>query len=307
MRSIPVVVGDVLAEHAAEVAFAEQDHPADALSLDAQHPSLGERVHVRSLDGGAHDVDAGRGEDAVELLRERRRVVDHRESLPMKEPVDLIGEVARDLGHEARVRVRGDAGDLDPTCRVLDGEQHVVRYEPAPRPHVDREEVHAADRIGVRLQEGPPARRPVRAWLDAVVLERGRDGGLANAVAELLELALDAQVAPTGVLAGHANDQLPDHLHDAGAAKSLLVGVGVVRCDQPSVPPQDRVRGDDGCEAVEDAAAQRLALGREAAALVVRQAESLPAELLLQHAVLFGQVVYDLRLLPVDEAGECCE
>jgi hypothetical protein len=81
----------------------------------------------------------------------------------------------------------------------------------------------------------------------------------------------------------------------------------VVRGDQPSVPPQDRVRGDDGCDAVEHAAAERLALDCEAAALIVGQARPLLAELLLQYAVLFGQVVYDLRLLPVDEAGECCE
>ena len=86
VRSIPVVVGDILAEHAPQVAFAEDDHPTQALTLRRLHPSLGERVHVRRLDGGAHDVDTGRGEDAVELLRERRRVIDHQERLPMQEP-----------------------------------------------------------------------------------------------------------------------------------------------------------------------------------------------------------------------------
>ena len=87
MRSIPVVVGDVPAEHATEVAFAVDDHPTQALTLRRLHPPLGKRVHVRRLDGGARDVDTGRGEDAVELLRERRCVVDDQKPLPMQEPI----------------------------------------------------------------------------------------------------------------------------------------------------------------------------------------------------------------------------
>jgi len=73
------------------------------------------------------------------------------------------------------------------------------------------------------------------------------------------------------------------------------------------VPPEDRVGRDDACDLIEQAPAEWLALDCEAAALIVGQARPLLAELLLQYAVLFGQVVYDLRLLPVDEAGECCE
>ena len=47
-----------------------------------------------------------------------------------------------------------------------------------------------------------------------------------------------------------------------------------------------------------------LASRREPAALVIGQSKSPLAELLLEHAVLFDEVVDDLRLMTIDPAGE---
>jgi len=79
-----------------------------------------------------------------------------------KEPSDVIGEVARYLGHEGSIRVRGDAGDLDGACGEVDDEEDVVSHEAARRPRLDGEEVGGGDRVGVPSQECPPGRR--RLW-----------------------------------------------------------------------------------------------------------------------------------------------
>ena len=70
------------------------------------------------------------------------------------------------------------------------------------------------------------------------------------------------------------------------------------------VPAQDGVGSDDGGDACENAATENLALRSESAALVIRESESLAAQLLLQDTVLLDEVVDDLRLMTIDPAGE---
>ncbi len=71
VRAIPGVVLDVAAKRATEVSFAKQDHPAEALPLDAVHPSFGDRASIRGPDSRSHDQDADGVEGASELLSDR--------------------------------------------------------------------------------------------------------------------------------------------------------------------------------------------------------------------------------------------
>lgn len=70
------------------------------------------------------------------------------------------------------------------------------------------------------------------------------------------------------------------------------------------MPSEDRVRVDNARDRCQQVATKSLALGGEPATLVVGEPQPLAAKLFLQHAVLLAQVVDDLRLLAVDEAGE---
>jgi hypothetical protein len=135
-------------------------------------------------------------EDAHELFGIQRVVVEDQVLLAVKETVDLIGQVARDLCHEVAIRVRGDASDLGHARGVVDHEEHVVRHEPALRPHVDSEEVGGNDDVSVRFEERLPRGRPVWTRCNAVVLERVGDGGASHFVSQLLQFTLDSQVAP---------------------------------------------------------------------------------------------------------------
>ena len=98
-------------------------------------------------------------------------------------------------------------------------------------------------------------------------------------------------------------DELADRLHDPGASDSLG-GVGPLCSDQLMVPAHDRVRRHDGRDLGEKPASESLALGCETTALVVGQAESLAPELLLEDAVLLGEVIDSLSLAVVHPSAE---
>ena len=120
---------------------------------------------------------------------------------------------------------------------------------------------------------------------------------------ELLQLTLDAAVAPAGVVGGHAEDEGADRPHQAGSPDALA-GVGPLRGDQLTVPAQDGVGGDDAGDLTQQLAAEGVAPRCESAPLVIRQSKTLAAHLLLEDAVLLDEVGDGVGLLVVDEACE---
>jgi hypothetical protein len=70
------------------------------------------------------------------------------------------------------------------------------------------------------------------------------------------------------------------------------------------VPGQESFRRDDGGDFPQDSTAKHLGLGRQATALVVVQTETLVAELLSQHPVLFTQIIDGVPLLLTQPAGD---
>jgi hypothetical protein len=77
-----------------------------------------------------------------------------------------------------------------------------------------------------------------------VTTQHGSDGGGRHLDAEALEFALNALVAPAGVLPGQADDQLLHVLVQRGSA-GLVVRVGPGAGDQASVPAQQRLGRDE--------------------------------------------------------------
>jgi len=86
-----------------------------------------------------------------------------------------------------------------------------------------------------------------------------------------------------------------------------LLRAGVLLGDEPAVPTEDRVRGDDACDVPEATATEGLSLHSQAAPLVVSEPEPAGTAPCAQHAVLFEQVVDDRLLLAVDPAREQTE
>jgi hypothetical protein len=70
VRTVPVVVLDVLAEHGFEVTSSEDEHSVEAISPGDAHESLGDGVRPWRPDRGLDDPDALCGEDSVEVSGE---------------------------------------------------------------------------------------------------------------------------------------------------------------------------------------------------------------------------------------------
>jgi hypothetical protein len=73
------------------------------------------------------------------------------------------------------------------------------------------------------------------------------------------------------------------------------------------MPGHDGVRCNDRRNAAENPAAEWLALGRQTAALVIRESQGVPAtyEPLVQDPILLDQIAHGLSLLPRHPAAEC--
>jgi len=108
----------------------EQDQTLQTLALHGLYEPLGERIHVRCMEGGGDDFDAGILEDSAELRGELAVAVEDQELFVAQAPVDAVGEVARDLRHERAVGIRVDARDLDHAARVVQHEEHVCVTSP---------------------------------------------------------------------------------------------------------------------------------------------------------------------------------
>ena len=248
-------------------------------------------------------VTPGFLKDAAKLHGELGVAVEDQEPLVAQEALTGVGEVSRDLCHECCIGVRGHTRDLDESARVMDHEQDVVRHEPACGPNIDGKEVGSRNHTGVRLEEGAPRSRTLRARGNSAVLQRLAYRGLRDVVPELLHLALDAAVAPAGIVLGHADDQFADRLHEPWPADAVSL-VGVLRRDQLSVPAQDGVGSDDRGNLGEQVASECVALGGESAPLILREPWPMAAELFLRkrpnaRMLVIALLAYSLTTLVV--------
>src|SRR6202049_3787799 len=127
----------------------------------------------------------------------------------------------------------------------------------------------------MRGQERFPGR--VRAalgcGLDAVVFEDRFNRVARHVVAETLQPAADAGVAPGRVLGRHAYDECGDIRLGTRATGAARLRAVVLLGDEFPIPTEDGVRGHDSSDVREAAPAEDLALHGQAAPLVVREAQ----------------------------------
>ena len=140
------------------MASAENQDLVETFPADASHPTFGESVRVRGLNGCADYFDAFGAEELVEGVAEFRVAVvdDESEGVLVAE---LHEEVPRLLCDPASVRIGSARDVLDPPCRQRDEKQHV---DPLQERGLDREE----------------SRRQAR-WLPALAGSFARMKGLA--------------------------------------------------------------------------------------------------------------------------------
>lgn len=157
------------------------------------HPTLRYGVRSRSFHGRACLLDAKRLHTAVE----RSTVT----------AVPIMDQKARWLAIDLadfRHLLRGYPGVDDLPRSMLNHEEHIERAEPDG---LNREQIASPDFIGMLRQElSPPRRRLAIPSLSHVFC----DGSRADVEPQVGELALDAPLAPQGILPRHATDQLSE-------------------------------------------------------------------------------------------------
>ena len=147
-------------------------------------------------------------------------------------------------------------------------------------------------------------RAALRCRLNAVILEDRFDRVACDVVAEALQPAANARVAPGRIFDGHANDDRGDIRRRGRATGSPFLCTVVLRGDQSPIPPQDGVGCHDTSDGRELPTAEDLALYGQPTSLVIREAETSGTVCGAEDAILLQQVVNDRLLLPIDPAGE---
>lgn len=148
--------------------FVPDDGAVQELVAQGFDPSFGVRVCLRRPRWDPDRGDPGPGEDGVEGTRELSGSISDHESKPMT-VAEPHHEVACSLGCPRAGRVRGDPGEMHPSCRVFDDEQNMA---PSEEHGVDAGEVGGKDDFGLRVDElGPGGPGPITGRVDACRFE----------------------------------------------------------------------------------------------------------------------------------------
>ncbi len=128
--------------------------------------------------------------------------------------------------------------------------------------------------------------------------------GICDVVIQVLECSLNPIESPRGILRSEADDGIHDDLSDSWpTGLTLATGIKLLR-DEFTVPAEDRVWCNDGCQLAQSLAADGMSLHREQATLVVVEQQSLFSELLEQGFDLCVLEFDDLLLTLVHQAAE---
>src|SRR5660397_273830 len=157
MRTLLVVVTDVLPEDSPEMALAEHQDMVQTLSPCRSYEALGKSVRPGWLDRAANDTNALRVKHLIESPRVLGVAVPDQE-LGFGEAI-FNREVAGLLGNPDGIWMGGDACQVDPARGDLDKEKHIERLQPHG---LHTEEVTGYDASGLLGQELLP-RGPISA------------------------------------------------------------------------------------------------------------------------------------------------
>ena len=188
-------------------------------------------------------LDPGVVEDGAKQAGELAVAVPDQEPRPAPGILEIHDEVLRGLGHPAGSGVRDGAQDPDPPAGVLDDRQHVD----TGAAQGDRlEEVAGEQGPGLGAEEvSPGGGGALGCRVDPGLLKDLPDGGGGDLDPEDEQFAVDAAVAPAGILSCQAKHQLADGADGARPARAPGAGSGRVAARQDVPMPAQHCLGSD--------------------------------------------------------------
>lgn len=220
MRAIDVVMAHPGPQDVIELGPTEADKEIEAFPLDGADEGFREGVcigcPVRDLDhtsglrlpdGIETGAEFGVGVADQELRRDPLFFAPHQ-------------RVAGLLGDPRRVRGIGRRATEDAAAAEMDEHQRISRPRSSQRKHGLREEVTGDHGFHVRPDEGGPRQgglflAPLRARVDARLVQDALDGIGAGVEPQLFQLASDPLVAPEKVLRANADNDVAQFLRQA--------------------------------------------------------------------------------------------
>jgi hypothetical protein len=184
----------------------DDEDAIEDLPAAAADPPFHDRVRARRPDRRLDDLDAFAEEHRVEHRRELRVPIADQELELRHTVAEVYDEISCLLGDPVRGGMFGDGEDVYPAGRVLDDREAV---QPCEQHGVAMEEVACQNPLCLGTQEfGPGRARASGTWIYPGPFEDCPDCGGADLAAQAVEFSGDAPVSPSGVLLGHAQDQL---------------------------------------------------------------------------------------------------
>ena len=264
--------------------LAEGDELVEALRLDGEDEALGEGVEVGTVRGQSKNLAAALSQQISEGLGLEWIPIHDGVASAKEEAIEGIGEATGHPQHPSPVWSRRDPRDLNFAGLEVHDEEDQVADEAVVLEDLDAEEVGSPDGSPMGLEEGLPGRAlaALRGRLQAMLNEDVLDGAAADGGSQVHQGALDATVAPTGVLPRHLEYQVDYLLLGPGTARSAASGAVVLPGHQTAIPAQDGLGSDDASDLFKDLAAQDLPFDSEATTLIIAQVEASVAQLLAE-------------------------
>jgi hypothetical protein len=153
----------------------------------------------------------------------------------------------------------------------VDDKYRVERDQASPRPHFRCEEIRPSNTAPVRLHKRLPRRRALRHRRQSRRFQNPANRRSPHTMADIGERALDPRVSPRRILCCHAQDELTDL--EQHTSWSGFPGVRPLPGDQLTMPPQQRVRGNDRGNLAQRRTTESVRQGGQPAAIVVRKTQ----------------------------------
>jgi len=211
MRSVIVVIADVLRHQSLQVLFVEHNDVVEQVPSAVADPSLCNPILPRTAEAGSLGFDTEGLDCADDFFVEVRAAI--KEQISRRR---IIGKGLAELLDDPRTgRMPGDIAVKNTTPVVRDNEEAIEHAE-GQRRH--GEEVHRGDSLTVITQESSPSL--CRLGISRRFSHPTQYRSLRDIESEYLQLAVNARPSPHRVLRDHAEDELAQFLVDAPSSRA---------------------------------------------------------------------------------------
>src|SRR6516162_6008802 len=141
--------------------FSEQDDPLEARFLDGSDEAFRVGIQIRRAWRQLNRLHSGAFQDLQEFSGEQRIPVMNQISLTDQKAFRSVTEVPSDLAHPEPLSIPRDSGDLNPTTRQVDEEEHQQPGQTLARPGLEGEEIRRHYNLPMPTQKLLPGGFPL--------------------------------------------------------------------------------------------------------------------------------------------------